>query len=161
MGNCLGGRRSRYAKQLVSFPRVVHGYVQGGDLIFIEEKDFFDDYTLLNRQVLHAFKRSLRTKQNMDEFYPIKQWCRVGIVVDSDVEEIKYVLMLDKDGFTKTEYMSQVLKWKAEGTTFAIRRLENPLSLRQSQKLRKLAKFFETIDEESGKYADIFTLQED
>ena len=109
-------------------------------------------------KLLHHFKRSLRTKQNMDIFYPIKQWCRIGIVVDSDVEEIKYVLMLGPDGFTKTEYMSQVLKWKAEGTTFAIRRLENPLSLRQSQKLRTLSKFFTTIDEESGKYKDLFTL---
>ena len=137
---------------------IVHGYVQGGDLIFFEEKDFFDDYTMLNRQVLHYFKRSLRTKQNMDVHYPVKQWCRMGIVVDSDVEEIKYILMLGPDGFSKVEYMSQVLKWKAEGTTFAIRRLENPLSLRQSQNLRSLAKFFTTIDEESGKYKDLFTL---
>ena len=29
--------------------------------------------------------------------------------------------MLGPEGFTKTEYMSQVLKWKAEGTTFAIK----------------------------------------
>ena len=69
--------------------------------------------------------------------------------------------MLGENGFTYTEYMSQVLKWKAEGTTFSIRRLENPLSLHQSTKLRKLAKFFTTIDEESGKYKDLFTLQED
>ena len=54
-----------------------------------------------------------------------------------------------------------MLKWKAEGTTFAIKRLENPLSLNQSQKLRQLAKFYTTIDEESGKYKDLFTLQED
>ena len=48
MGSCFSGNK-RYAKQLVSFPMIVHGYVQGGDLIFIEEKDFFDDYTILNR----------------------------------------------------------------------------------------------------------------
>ena len=56
--------------------------------------------------MLHYFKRSLRTKQNMDLFYPIKQWSRCAIVVDSEIEEIKYVLMLGPEGFTKTEYMS-------------------------------------------------------
>ena len=48
----------------------------------------------------------------MDVFYPIKQWCRMGIVIDSDVEEVKYILMLGPEGFSLTEYMSQVLKWK-------------------------------------------------
>ena len=105
-------------------------------MIFFEEQGFFDDYTKMNTQVLHYFKRSLRTKQNVGVFHPIKQWCRIGIVVDSEVEEVKYILMMGKDGFQKVEYMSQVLKWKAEGTTFAIKRLENPLSLNQSQKLR-------------------------
>ena len=85
----------------------------------------------------------------------------MGIIVDSDIEEIKYILMLGPDGFSKVEYMSQVLKWKAEGTTFAIRRLDNPINPRQSQRLRQLAKFFTTIDGESGKYKDLFTLQED
>ena len=92
----------------------------------------------------------------MDLFYPIKQWSRCAIVVDSEIEEIKYILMLGPEGFTKTEYMSQVLKWKAEGTTFAIKRLENPLSINQSQKLRQLAKFYTTIDNESGKYKELF-----
>ena len=85
----------------------------------------------------------------------------MGIVIDSDVEEVKYILMLGPDGFTLTEYMSQVLKWKSEQVTFAIRRLENPLSLRQSEKLRKLAKFFTSINKESGMYHDLFSLQED
>ena len=48
MGSCFSSNR-RYAKQLVSFPLIVHGYVSGGDLIFFEEKDFFDDHTMLNR----------------------------------------------------------------------------------------------------------------
>ena len=32
----------------VSFPKVVDQFVQGGDLLFIEEKAYFDDYTILN-----------------------------------------------------------------------------------------------------------------
>lgn len=130
-------------------------------MIFIEELGFFDDYMRMNRQKLHYFKRSLRTKQNMDNFFPIKQWCNVGIVVDSDVEDVKYILMLGPEGFVKTEYFSQVFRWKAEGTTFAIRRLDNPLSIPQSQKLRRLAKFFWTMDPDSGMYKDLFDLQED
>ena len=42
----------------------------------------------------------------MDNFYPIKQWCNVGIIVDSDVEDVKYILMLTPEGFTKVEYFS-------------------------------------------------------
>ena len=160
MGNCFAAK-NRYLKQLVSFPRIVHGYVQGGDLIFIEELDFFDNYTRMNRQKLHYFKRALRTKQNMNLFCPIKQWCNVGIVVDSDIEDVKYILMLGKNGFIKTEYFSQVFQWKAERTTFAIRRLENPLSMAQSAKLRNLANFLWTMDSESGMYKDLFDLQED
>lgn len=159
MGNCFGSRR--LPRKLVSFPVVVQDFVRGGDLIFFEELDYFDDYTRLNRQVLHFFKRALRTKENMDVFYPIKQWCRLGIVVDSDVEQVKYILMLGPEGFHRVEYMTQILEWKAANTTFAIKRLINPLSPAQTDKLRVLARFLCTIDGESGKYRDVLTLQED
>lgn len=96
----------------------------------------FDDYTRLNRQVLHFFKRALRTKENTDVYYPIKQWCRMGIVIDSDHESIKYILMLGPEGFYRVEYMTQVLDWKAENVNFAIKRLINPLSESQTNKLR-------------------------
>ena len=159
MGNCFGSRR--LPRKLVSFPVVVQDFVRGGDLIFFEELDYFDDYTRLNRQVLHFFKRALRTKENMDVFYPIKQWCRLGIVVDSDVEQVKYILMLGPEGFYRVEYMTQILEWKAANTTFAIKRLINPLSPAQTDKLRVLARFLCTIDGESGKYRDVLTLRED
>ena len=159
MGNCFGSRR--LPRKLVSFPVVVQDFVRGGDLIFFEELDYFDDYTRLNRQVLHFFKRALRTKENMDVFYPIKQWCRLGIVVDSDIEQVKYILMLGPEGFYRVEYMTQILEWKAANTTFAIKRLINPLSPAQTDKLRVLARFLCTIDGESGKYRDVLTLQED
>ena len=35
-------------KKYVSFPQAVDNFVQGGDLIFIEENYFFDDYTMMN-----------------------------------------------------------------------------------------------------------------
>ena len=88
----------------------------------------------------------------MDIFQPIKQWCNVGIVVDSDADDVKFVLMLTANGFTLTEYMTATLGWKAEGTTFAIRRLDNPLAMHQSLRLRKLATFLSTLTKENGKY---------
>lgn len=94
-------------------------------------------------------------------YYPVKQWCRAAIVIDSDVEAIKYILMLGPEGFYLKEYMTQVLQWKADNVTFAIKRLLNPLSESQTNKLQNLSKFLCTIDEESGKYKDIFSLQED
>jgi hypothetical protein len=36
------------AKNLVSFPVVVDHFVAGGDLIFIQELSYFDDYTRMN-----------------------------------------------------------------------------------------------------------------
>ena len=37
-------------------------FVQGGDLIFIEERSYFDDYPEMNTQTLHACKKCLRLK---------------------------------------------------------------------------------------------------
>ena len=42
----------------------------------------------------------------------IKQWCRIGIVIDTDIDRVKYVLELGPEGFYKTEYMSRVLELK-------------------------------------------------
>jgi len=36
------------SKVLVSFPTAVNKYVKGGDLIFMEETSYFDEYTYLN-----------------------------------------------------------------------------------------------------------------
>lgn len=33
---------------LVTFPLAVDKFVQGGDLLFMEDKQYFDDYTILN-----------------------------------------------------------------------------------------------------------------
>ena len=115
-------------KKYVSFPQAVDNFVQGGDLIFIEENYFFDDYTMMNGQTLHRFKQALRLKQDLDHPLNIKQWCRLGIVIDSpDVEEIKYVLELTQEGFIKTEYVSRIMELKANNQTFAIKNLQEEL----------------------------------
>ena len=88
----------------------------------------------------------------------IKQWCRIGIVIDTDIDRVKYVLELKEDGFIKTEYMTRVLQLKANQQTFAVRRQMVPLSWRQSKRLRKIADFLETLNPENEKYADLYNL---
>ena len=115
----------------------------------------------MNTQTLHAFKKCLRLKQDLSDMREIKQWCRIGIVIDTDIDRVKYVLELGPEGFFKTEYMSRVLELKNNQQTFAIRRQMVPLSWRQSKRLRDIADFLVTLDEQSGKYKDLYDLQDD
>lgn len=62
MGNWLFGERM---KNLVSFPLAVDKFVQGGDLLFFYDNSYFDDYTIMNTQTLHALKKTLRMKSDI------------------------------------------------------------------------------------------------
>jgi len=43
----------------------------------------------------------------MDDHVEItKQWGSIGIVIDSEIEEVKYILSITADGFEMREYMS-------------------------------------------------------
>ena len=49
MGTLFSRRvRDKDMKPYVSFPIAVDNFVSGGDLVFIEETDFFDGYTKMN-----------------------------------------------------------------------------------------------------------------
>ena len=163
MGNYFDTKAMARAKLFVTFHEAAttDNFVQGGDLIFIEEQNFFDDYTEMNTQTLHAFKKCLRLKQDLSDMREIKQWSRVGIVIDTDIDRVKYVLELGPEGFYKTEYMTRVLQLKTNQQTFAVRRQMVPLSWRQSKRLRKIADFLETLNAETGKYQDLYDLDED
>ena len=115
-------------RTLVSFPTAVNKYVKGGDLFFMEEDSYFDEYTYLNSQTLHVLKMTLRLKSDIMDWGTIQQWCKVGIIVDTDIDDIKYVLELTENGFKKTEYVQRTLQMKADGQIFGIRRLLKPLS---------------------------------
>jgi hypothetical protein len=84
---------------LVSFPTAVNKYVKGGDLIFMEDTSYFDEYTYLNSQTLHVLRMTLRLKSDIMDWGNIEQWCKIGIVLDTDVEDIKYILELTDSGF--------------------------------------------------------------
>ena len=78
---------------------------------------------------MYAFKKCLRVKCNLNDSSQIGQWCRMAIVIDSDHDDIKYVLELKNEGFIKTEYLSWVLEKRAQGTIFGIKRLISSLTI--------------------------------
>ena len=63
----MGGLFS-YRSTVVTFPQAVDKFVQGGDLLFMEDKQYFDDYTILNAQTLHILKNNLRLKSDIKNF---------------------------------------------------------------------------------------------
>lgn len=161
MGNCFNKGRILVTKNVITYPNAVDNFVQGGDILFIQELTLVDTYTKLNGQIHHAFLKHLRLKQNIDDPSDIKQWCRMAIVIDSEVPEIKYLLELEKEGFLKREYISRVVEFKAKGQIFAIKRLRVPLSARQSVKLRVISDFLsKDMSPNSGNYARFFELKE-
>lgn len=109
---------------------------------------------MMNGQTLHAFKKILRLKSQLDVIDNVKQWCRCGIVLDSDVEEIKYLLELTEEGFKKSEYMSRVLHFKKNKQIFGIKRLITPLNHDQAAELRRIADYLVTID-----FANLFLIE--
>lgn len=103
--NFLQEQTQFFGKKTISFPKVVSKYVKGGDLIFMEDLQYFDEYTKMNAQTLHFLKITLRLKSDIMDFGVIQQWCKVGIILDTDIEDIKYILELTEDGFVKTEFI--------------------------------------------------------
>lgn len=99
----------------------------------------------------------------MDQADNVKQWSRAGIIIDSaDVDEIKYVFELTRDGFIKTEYMSRILQLKANNQTFAIKRLNGALTNRKARKLREIADFLvDNFSPDSGNYEKLWAIGEE
>ena len=71
-------------RNVISFPKCVETkFVQGGDLLFIQDQMLIDSYTKMNTQTAHYLQKILRTKTKLDEHKIEHQWCRIGIVLDS------------------------------------------------------------------------------
>ena len=164
MGNYFDKDAMAHAKLHVSFHEAAkQDFVEGGDLVFIEETGFFDDYTEMNLQTMHAVKTCLRLKQkDLPEITETKQWCRMGIVVEEETVQIhannafrqrnKTLLELTDDGFKETDYTMRILQLKANQQTFAVRKLQARLSNWQRQQLRKIADFLVQLNGKSGMY---------
>jgi len=106
---------------------------------------------------MHAFKKCLRVKSNINDYGQIQQWCRLAIVLDSDIDDIKYVLELKNEGFVKSEYMTWVLEKRTQGTIFGIKRLISSLTVAQSFRLRLIAdQLCSILSVESGNYKRLF-----
>jgi len=116
----------------------------------------------MNGQVLHAFKKCLRLKLNLNDNADIKQWCRVGIVLDSEIPEVKYLLELTAEGFIKNEFLSRILEFKNKGQIFAVKRYKMPLSQNQQRKLRSIAEFLvKDLGPKKENYKRFYDLTED
>jgi hypothetical protein len=81
----------------------------------------------------------------------------LAIVLDSDIDDIKYVLELKNEGFVKSEYMTWVLEKRTQGTIFGIKRLISSLTVAQSFRLRLIAdQLCSILSVESGNYKRLF-----
>ena len=60
----------------------------------------------------------------------VYQWCRVGIVCDSNIPDVKYLLEVTPDGIEENELFSRLLIMKKEGKTIGYKPLarKNKLS---------------------------------
>lgn len=52
---------------------------------------------------------------------PFKEWSRVALVVDSDIEDVKYLLEISDKGFKMHEFISRMMHLKNESKIFAIK----------------------------------------
>jgi hypothetical protein len=73
-------------------------------------------------------QKILRTKTKLDEHKIEHQWCRVAIVLDTEIKGMKKLLEMTEDGFVKNDFMSRVLYLKSQGNIFGIKRLRRPLT---------------------------------
>lgn len=104
----------------------------------------------------------MRLKQNIDDPNDVSQWCRMAIVIDSEIPEIKYLLELMPEGFVKTEYIKRLVELRAKGQVFAIKRLRAGLTKRQSNKLRVISDFLATdLSPASGNYKKFYELKKE
>ena len=92
---------------------------RGGDIILIQEDVLFDNYTMLNGQVSHYVKQLLRLKvdyqkstSDYDDPPTVHQWCRCGLICDSEVKDFKYLLEITEDGVQEHELFSRLLMLK-------------------------------------------------
>jgi hypothetical protein len=87
MGNLFAKKqrgKEEIVRNVISFPKSVEmGFVQGGDLIFIQDNTLLDGYTKVNTQTSHTLKKVLRLKTKLESYDVSHNWCRMGIVLDS------------------------------------------------------------------------------
>jgi hypothetical protein len=90
-------------------------HARGGDLILIQEQAYVDNYTLMNSQEAHQLKQFLRFKAKENPSGALIQlWSRVGIVVDSDISDLKFLIEVSEQGLKQYEFLSRMLYYKKD-----------------------------------------------
>lgn len=56
-----------------------------------------------------------RSVSDCDDPPTVFQWCRIGIICDSNIPDVKYLLEVTPEGFIENELFSRLLIMKKEG----------------------------------------------
>ena len=113
---------------------------KAGDIIFIQEEVLFDHYTKLNTQISHVIKQLLRLKvdyqksqSDYDDPELIDKWCRCGIICNSKLKDVKYLLEITKDGIEEYELSTRLFMLKNQGNIIGFKALAKNLFLDRDQ----------------------------
>ena len=113
MGALLGRNRREPICGSITLGKLMTS-AKGGDLVLVQDLSYLDDYNRLNSQEAHFLKQLLRfkSKENPPAGRMVQPWSRVGIVLDSDVADLKFLLEISERGFQQNEFLSRMLQLK-------------------------------------------------
>ncbi|CDW81518.1 UNKNOWN [Stylonychia lemnae] len=114
---------------------------KGGDLILIQDQVYFDNYTMMNSQESHLMKQLVRFKCRESPPVSQKLWSRLGIVVDTEIEDVKYLLEITGQGFKQYEFISRMMYYKNENQVVAIQFYNHAASEEVQNNLINIAKY--------------------
>lgn len=63
----------------------------------------------------------MRFKSKDNPTFAKKLWSRIGIIIDSDIEDVKYLLEISATGIRQYEFISRMMTYKIEGRVFSIK----------------------------------------
>eukprot|EP00347_Sterkiella_histriomuscorum_P022262 403331105 len=113
---------------------------KGGDLILIQDQVKFDNYTMLNTQEAHILRQLLRFKCKDNPPFAKKLWSRIGIIIDSDIEDVKYILEITSTGIKQYEFISRMMYYKIEGFIFAVKLFSHATTHEMRLEMQRFAK---------------------
>ena len=58
-----------------------------------------------------------KSSSDYDDPVTVHQWCRCGIIMDSNIQDVKYLLEITENGVEENELFSRLLLLKAQGMT--------------------------------------------
>lgn len=69
---------------------------------------------------------------------PVKFFSTMGIIVDTECEDVKYIMEIDDNGVKMYELISRILHFKKENKVISVKQIKKPLEFLQSGDLTNL-----------------------